>query len=417
MKTLQEAFDSQIQEYLSLHKVGTKLIKRRFDNLGIHLTEDQLIEIESKLQNFESDAITVDMDENQILSFDLNLEDNFRIDLSDSDDEVEEIVNQFVQGLSGELPEIITQSSKPLLKRLKRKAPSMLKDHKRVRKSFESRLAKLWRKSLDLLEMFFVIAFEAGEELNNEFRATTSEEPNYVLEVLTRLHARACQITSEILVLLRSGHADGAHARWRSLHEIAVIGFFIKSAGNEIAEKYLLHDAIESYKAAKLYQEHCTALGYDPLSEEEFNEIESTYQNLINRFGLSYKGDYGWAVPLIGKERPTFKDIEEKVELNHLRPFYKMASHNVHANPKGVFFKLGLYPKSQDILLAGPSNAGLADPGHGTAISLGQITITLLTIKPTIDTLVICNILTQLEQEIGEAFLATQKSLEDNEAA
>ena len=28
-----------------------------------------------------------------------------------------------------------------------------------------------------------------------------------------------------------------------------------------IAERYLLHDNIESYKAAKLYQEHCEALG------------------------------------------------------------------------------------------------------------------------------------------------------------
>jgi hypothetical protein len=289
----------------------------------------------------------------------------------------------------------------------------MLKHRVRERIAFESNLVKAWRKPLDLLEIFLVIALEAGDEFNAEFRAIASEEQDYMFEVLTRLHARACQIASEILVLLRSGYADGAHARWRSLHEIAVVAFFIKSFGNEIAERYLLHDMVESYKAARQYQEHCNALGYEPLTEGELNEIKLGYEHLISRFGPPYKSDYGWAAPVLQKEKPTFRDLEEEVELDHLRPFYKMASHNVHANPKGVFFKLGLYPESSDILLAGPSNTGLADPGHGAAISLGQITVALLTTRPNIDRLVICDILMRLEQEIGDRFLAVHKSLEE----
>lgn len=94
-----------------------------------------------------------------------------------------------------------------------------------------------------------------------------------------------------------------------------------------------------------------------------------------------------------------------------------MVSQNVHANPKGVFFRLGLYPEGQDILLAGPSNTGLADPGHGTAISLGQITVALLSTRPNIDRLVICNILVRLMGEIGEEFLAVQRFLESGGAA
>lgn len=38
-----------------------------------------------------------------------------------------------------------------------------------------------------------------------------------------------------------------------------------------------------------------------------------------------------------------------------------IAEHNVHANPKGAFFKLGLLCEI-NILLGGPSNAGLVDP-------------------------------------------------------
>jgi hypothetical protein len=421
MGILQEIFDTQVQEHLGFHKVGAKLIQGRFENLGITLTSAQLADIESKLRNLEGDTITINVEESQLPFFDSRPEEEagqaFKINLPDSDDYLQDVIDDFSRRLSEAIPHIVDEVSQTLLERLKRNAPSMLKHRRRERTSFESRLAKVWHKPMDLLETFLAIALEAGEDFNQEFRAAASQEHDYVFEVLTRLHARGCQIASEIMALLRSGHADGAHARWRSLHEIAVVDFFIKSSGNETAERYLLHDTVESHKAARLYQEHCRALGYEPLSKEEFNAIETGYQNLIARFGPEYGNEYGWAASVLRKPNPTFRDIEEHVGLAHLRPLYKMASHNVHANPKGVFFKLGLYPRSQDVLLAGPSNTGLADPAHGTAISLGQITVTLLTTKPNIDRLVTCQVLMKLEQEIGDEFLATQKSLEEGGAA
>jgi hypothetical protein len=259
--------------------------------------------------------------------------------------------------------------------------------------------------------MFLVLAKESGDKLNDEVNTTTPSEQDYVFEVLTRLHARACLISSEILVLLQSGHADGAHARWRSLHEIAVVGRLIRLCGDEIAERYLLHDTVESYRAAKQYQEDAATLDFDPIPDEGFNEIETTYRALLRRFGTSFKGNYGWASTALGKDKPTFRDIEEKVGLDDLRPFYELASHNIHANPKGLFFRLGLHP-DQDVPLSGPSITGLAEPGRGTAISLGQITVSFLTTRPTVDRLVICEVLMKLSDEIGEEFQKTQQSLE-----
>lgn len=310
-------------------------------------------------------------------------------------------------------PEIIEEMTVPILAGLKKSLPAMLKAHRKNMKGFEQRLDGDWKKPFDLFEAFLVLAFEAGDEFNNEFGKDETKAGNYVLEALTRLHARACQIASEVLVLLKIGFADGAHARWRSLHEIAVVASFIKTHGNEVAERYLLHDNIESYKAATLYQKYYQALGDEPISQDEYDSVKAVRDKLVGRFGSSYKNNYGWASSALNKDDPTFSDIEEDSGLDHLRPYYKLASHNVHANPKGVMFRLGLLGNTQNILLAGPSNFGFTDPAQGTAISLGLITVTLLTSKPTIDNLVLSNVLLKFESEIGEEFFRVQKEIED----
>jgi len=295
----------------------------------------------------------------------------------------------------------------------------MLRDRRKEMIGFEHRLNADWKKPFDLFETFLAIAFELGDGFNKEFRKDESEKGNYVLEVLTRLHARACQIASEILVLLERGFADGAIARWRSLHEIAVVGSFIKAHGNEIAERYLLHDNIESFKSAILYQEHYEALGETPIPQDEYESIKAVYENLITRFGNSYKEDYGRAASVLRKDNPNFKpnfrDIEENVGLGHYRPYYKLASHNVHANPKGVMFKLGLLANTHNILLAGPSNVGFTDPAQCTVISLGIVTIDLILTKPTIDSLVASQILLQFESEIGKEFFIVEKRIEEED--
>jgi len=155
-------------------------------------------------------------------------------------------------------------------------------------------------------------------------------------------------------------------------------------------------------------------LGLEPLTEEEFARIKATRDALKAQFGDPYGEEYGWAAEALGIKKPNFSDIERSAGLAHLRPYYKLASHNVHANPKGAFFKLGLLP-GQQMLLAGPSNLGLADPGHGTAISLSQITSALLTMKPNIDRLVICQIMLQLGDEVGDAFISAHRAHEGRE--
>lgn len=417
MDTLQKLFEKELQDSFTFPVVGAKLIRRQLEKKGVVLTDKQVDELEKKLQDISGDSINFDFDLDDEQNKVLGISDGEKIEIAiGGEKELDELYQEFVAKLEGSVPEIIEEMTSPILSGLKKNMPSMLKAHRKDMKGFEKRLNKDWKKPFDLFEAFLVLAFAAGDEFNNEFRKDETEAGNYVLEALTRLHARACQIASEVFVLLKSGFADGAHARWRSLHEIAVVASFIKTHGNEVAERYLLHDNIESYKAATLYQKHYQALGDEPIAQDEYNSIIAMREKLITRFGNSYKNNYGWASPALNKDDPNFSDIEENSGLDHLRPYYKLASHNVHANPKGVMFRLGLLGNAQNILLAGPSNFGFTDPAQGTAFSLGLVTITLITAKPTIDNLVLSNILLRLESEIGEEFFKVQKEIEDKDA-
>jgi len=128
------------------------------------------------------------------------------------------------------------------------------------------------------------------------------------------------------------------------------------------------------------------------------------------RYGKAFGGTYGWAAEALGNPNPKFFHIEQSVGVERLRPFFKMASYNVHANPKGVLFRLGLLTKG--VLLAGPSNAGLADPGQNTAFSLTLITSSLIQLCPSLDVIIAVKIMNVLSKEIGQMFVQVHRALE-----
>ena len=293
-----------------------------------------------------------------------------------------------------------------MLKAIKQDARSGLKANRRLRQRFEKNHWKRWQKPLELLELFVALATEAGESCVKALPEDIARSNDAVFAALTPLHARACQVASAILALLRSGYADDAHARWRALHEIAVVSQFINEQGRDTANRYLLHDAIQRYKLARKLQEHAEAINEEPLSQEEFDEIKAERDDLLARFDKSFGQDYGWAAAALGDERPNIAKIEASVDLERWRPYYGLASDNVHANAHGTYFRLGLDEDDPSpMLLAGASSMGLDEVGHPTAISLSQATTALLTIEPRLDDLVSVYILMKLLDEIGEAFV------------
>lgn len=321
-------------------------------------------------------------------------------------DELESRITEMIPGLSDEI-------ASDILVRVKENADLRLREHQRDRKGFEKRLKERWKCPLDLLDLLIAVTVESGTEFNQKFRNDSVASGDAVFEALTRLHARACQVSGEVLALMCAGFADGAHARWRPLHEMAVVASLIEEHGQELAERYLLHENIQQYKLACEYQRFSPRLCFESLSKETLEGLKAHRDELVDRFGEAFESPYGWAASAMGKRKPKFTEIEQQVQLDHLRPYYKMASDNVHANSHGASYRLGLHSTEQGgVLLAGPSNVGMADPGQLTAVSLLQITTTMLSTRSVFDCVVTMKILEKLTDEVGVAFLKVHQELE-----
>jgi hypothetical protein len=405
MKTLHNVLEKAIGQLPK--QIFGQLLTKKLEAYGIKLSPRERRQLENSILSGESKTLRLRRwrwweRENIILDFG-----------EEETQEIEQQFNEVVERLPQIIEDISNQLSTDILVTLKEKWRGELRRHRREIAGFQKRLLARWGLPLDLLRMLLTISREFGDNVNQVLRETASHNSIHLIEVLTRLHARGCQVVDEILVLLSAGFADGAMARWRTLHEIAVIALFIGEHGDELAERYILHQHVESRRAMRDYVYCQERLGYEPLDSDEITAVERSYEGVIDRFGSSFSNQYGWAADQLNNNNPTFVNIERAVGSSHFRAHYRMASHNVHGNPKGVFFKLGLF-EEMDILLAGPSNFGLADPGHSAAISLVQTSAELALLSPTLDNIVALKIMLDLEGEIGQAFGDAHQGLVDD---
>lgn len=140
--------------------------------------------------------------------------------------------------------------------------------------------------------MCVTIARELGECKTELLRESHGSDSPCLVDVLPRLHARSCQIANEVITLLETGFADGAIARWRTLHEISVVANLLKEFGEDLACRYLDHQIYESYRAAKDYMNCYERLGYEPLEDMEYQEIKISYEEMKERYGNEFCSQY-----------------------------------------------------------------------------------------------------------------------------
>lgn len=213
-----------------------------------------------------------------------------------------EIVGDF--NIEKVIDNIIPEMTVALKKTLVDSTEKMLKEHRSISKEFVAGNISRWSEAFDLFETLIVICTESGAEFNKSYRPKAASENDLVFDLVVRHHARACHIAQEILCLLKNGFADAAHARWRALHEVTATAMFIAKHGKECAERFHLHEVVDSYCGMVEHKKYEHRLQAKGPTFEEVDECKTQYDLLIKKYGRSLQ--------IIMGGHPTFSQIITK---------------------------------------------------------------------------------------------------------
>ncbi|MCX6032084.1 MAG: hypothetical protein NT169_22655 [Chloroflexi bacterium] len=111
MDTFEKVFRASFEEALSFKTIGAEMIARQLARQGITLSKEQLVKIESGLENIEGDSLIIQIDD---LVCENDGQDDLVIKLDNLAD-VDEIVNRITEKITDALPEVISETSSVLL--------------------------------------------------------------------------------------------------------------------------------------------------------------------------------------------------------------------------------------------------------------------------------------------------------------
>lgn len=412
MLGLQELFDKKRKEMFSPNIIFTKFVEDELERVGLLISNTQRADFKEQFKDYSS-GLKFDFSIEQIRNAGYKNEEELRPILQGIIDKLPCKTQALIENYDGTIQKLVNKvtdsSVRPILDSFKTKVKDIKKENDKENTAAISQIESLWGKPLSQLSL--IITFTEESLAWYMQRTDNLHQESITQDILIRLYGKAIQISKEVLILLTNGYANGAQARWRSLHELSVISSFISKQGDDVAQRYLDHRAINQYKSALQKREYFTRLNSAPVTTKQMTKLKRRYDELLLKYGNSFKGDYGWAANALSLKRPTFKDIEEVVELDHHRPYYKSASSNIHCNTTGVFDGLGLMPGNDSEVLSGASDLDIASPAQSLMISLNVISVSLLTINPTIDSIVICKVLGKYCKETEREFLAVERDI------
>lgn len=288
----------------------------------------------------------------------------------------------------------------------------LLQERQETLAHFHANVHAIWGEALDRLDVMVNVAREIGEKVDYYWRRKRRRKRSLRMVVLHRLNARACCIGSEIVALLRHGYAGGASARWRSLHEVAVVAILLAEGDDELAQRYVDHRAVSRYQTMQAYVTHRTALGLRPLSLKAQVKNKAMRDAVVKRHGgKPFAAPYGWASQLAGHAVNSFEEVERLANLSALRPYYKAASQSVHATTQGTLEPEGA-PRGTTTLLSGPSDFGLDGPGQLTANSLIWTTSTLMIVQPSMEAAAFLGVMPVLGRACAKSFSKSWRHLQ-----
>ncbi len=417
MEEFQKAADSSAKQLLSPSWIFAVICYRRLAERG-YRTGDGILGYLSKSILVDGDTVSIAVDDDFDTHTDASPGAIGDILAEITERDVADAVRIGTRSLANSQSKLIDFVAQSFLDLLKENRSRLIKDLTSDQRKFNKHLRKDWANVLDDLNIFIWLAREIGSSTNISARESQYRHKRLLIETLTRIHAKACQTAWEIHVLLSNGLSEGAIARWRTLHELSIVGTFIQQHGRKAARLFTEHEIVGVKRRADAACDYASVLGFEPPSKMELSRVRRNFEHRKRKYGKQFLSDYGWADVLLGRNtRMSLHEMAKLLRLDHFKPWHGVANDSIHATTSGLYLRLGLHPMEEDVLLAGPSNLGLSDVVEATAHSLALLTSSVMLLDPNLDRVGATKALLAFQDQLLDATLSAEQSVLERRAS
>lgn len=286
---------------------------------------------------------------------------------------------EFKEFIDRKIPELFNSLSTGIASEIFKYCTSGESDLKKQDESTKKKIKEKYKEGIKMLEAFLELNSKISSNTYSKyFKIFNKIEDHIKLDTLISIHVRACQISNEIRALVVNGYADGALARWRSLHELCVIFLLLYDGDYSLIEMYNDYETIERLKKAREYQTYCEVLGLDPLDDKDIEALETEKEYLVDLYGKDFTKGYGWTLNILPEGRRNFREIEKIVGRDPFRVYYAWSSENIHPGVSAQKRKLGLREEEQNCFLTNSHDYGFVDPVQLMAVTLSDMSLVFL---------------------------------------
>jgi hypothetical protein len=406
---IQNALDHSIAQFTSKEQLLPLALAKAARRKNVSLSELEIQRLATAILNAREGGIQLDLDppcglgatEEEIQATVQNLVDDLTESITDVLQDVSRAISQAVPEALAKAADVVTDHM----------SESALEHASYLRKAHADRaeaVQRMWGVALDQLDFLRNIVLEWSCEAL-ELRSGPYANPNTAF-ALDRLVARTYEVVGEIITLARSGYADGALARWRSLHEICVIAMFLAKQSDRCARMYLSHHQVEELRLLEMDRASGTANTYDTHSDRYISHLRRQKLAMVNTFGTAFSSDYGWASIELGRGKTTFRELENHVGLEILRRGYQRANSTVHGGALATLTRISLGISGVDGAIVPPSYGCEVAANYATA-SLSMMVAELCSRTENADLVAMSIVVHNHASKIREQIAQTQKKI------
>ncbi|WP_287925208.1 MULTISPECIES: DUF5677 domain-containing protein [Diaphorobacter] len=339
--SIQETLDRCVADATAPEQLLSLALAKAAKRRNLSLPELETQRLTTAILKAEGDTIQLDLDppcslgetEEEIQAAVQGLVDELNVSLADVGDSVVEAISRAVPDALGKVAQIVGDH-------ISEQAHEHTLQLRRAHSDRAETVRCLWGTAIDQLDFLRHFALEWN------YAAVEQHQGGYVNPntafALTRLVVRAYEVVGELITLARAGYADGALARWRSLHEICVVAMFLARRSDRCAEMYLSHHWVEELRLLEVDRASGTARAINTHRDRYVSNLRMQKTALVKKFGTAFASDYGWASVELGRPKTTFRDLESHVGLETLRHGYQQANSTVHGGALATLTRISL---------------------------------------------------------------------------